>query len=48
MILYLNNLYIFIENSCLYYIFKNVLYISYKKISIFDVSENVYLFNKLI
>ena len=38
----------FIENSYLYYIFKNALYITYEIFSILDVNENIYLFNKLI
>ena len=37
-----------IENPYLYYIFENALYITYKILFIFDVNENVYLFNELI
>ena len=48
MILYLNSLCMLIENLYLYYIFKNALYIIYEISFIFDVNENVYLFNKLI
>ena len=48
MILCSNNLSIFIENSYLYYVFENVLYIIYEIFFIFDVSENVYLINELI
>ena len=48
MISYLNNLYMFIENSYLYCIFENALYITYKIFFILDVNKNIYLFNKLI
>ena len=37
-----------IENSYLYYIFENVLYIICEIPFILDVNENIYLFNKLI
>ena len=48
MILYSNNLYMLIENSYLYYIFENALYIICEISFILDISENIYLFNKLI
>ena len=48
MILYLNSLCMLIGNLYLYYIFENALYIIYEISFIFDVNENVYLFNKLI
>ena len=38
----------FIEIFYLYSIFENALYIIYEIFFIFDVNENVYLFNKLI
>ena len=48
MILYPNNLCMLIENLYLYYIFENALYITCGILFIFDVNENVYLFDKLI
>ena len=48
MILYLNNLNIFIEIFYLYYVFENVLYIICEIFFILNVNENIYLFNKLI
>ena len=48
MILYLNNLNMFIEIFYLYCVFENVLYITCEISFIFDVKENIYLFNKLI
>ena len=48
MILYSNNLCMFIENPYLYYIFKNALYIICEISFILDVNENIYLFDKLI